>query len=46
VNFAVPVTILQSFLEENGVAYRTSPAGMAADATALTGYTFSLVCTR
>jgi S1-C subfamily serine protease len=45
VNFAVPVTVLQSFLEENGVAYKTAaapgPAGLAMPA-----YTFSVVCSR
>jgi S1-C subfamily serine protease len=43
VNFAVPVAVLQAFLEENGVAYRT--AGSAATPP-LTGVTFSLLCRR
>jgi S1-C subfamily serine protease len=47
INFAVPVTILQSFLDENGVTYKTAapapaPAGTAA---AMPGYTFAVVCT-
>lgn len=51
VNFAVPVTVLQSFLDENGVAYRTAPAaaaapGPAGSTTAMPGYTFSVVCSR
>jgi hypothetical protein len=45
VNFAVPVTILQAFLQENGVAYRTD-APPAPGAGGLTSYTFSLECTR
>ena len=46
VNFAVPVTILQSFLEENGVAYKTTaPASVAGPAAAMPGYTFAVVCT-
>ncbi|MDB5496788.1 MAG: hypothetical protein JWP28_819 [Phenylobacterium sp.] len=46
VNFAVPVTILQSFLEENGVAYKTAAAaGLAGPAAAMPGYTFAVVCT-
>lgn len=47
INFAVPVTVLQSFLEENGVAYRTAEAAGSANATeAMTGYTFSVMCSR
>jgi hypothetical protein len=51
VNFAIPVTVLASFLDENAVAYK--PAGAAAvgraslaaqPATAMTGYTFELYC--
>jgi hypothetical protein len=48
VNFAVPVTILQSFLEENGVAYKTAAAARAGSggaSAAMPGYTFNLVCT-
>jgi S1-C subfamily serine protease len=46
VNFAVPVTILQSFLEENGVAYKTaSAAGVTVPTAAMPGYTFAVVCT-
>ncbi len=45
VNFAVPVTILQSFLEENGVAYKTA-TGPQATTPAMPGYTFNLVCRR
>jgi S1-C subfamily serine protease len=47
VNFAVPVTVLQSFLEENGVAYKTAAApGTAGSTAAMPGYTFSVVCSR
>ena len=47
VNFAVPVTILQSFLEENAVTYRTSgPAPAPAGSAGLSNYTFSVVCSR
>jgi S1-C subfamily serine protease len=46
INFAVPVTILQSFLDENGVAYKTASAGMTAATAAMPGYTFAVVCTR
>jgi len=47
VNFAVPVTVLQAFLEENGVAYRSAPAsGVSASSPALTAVTFSLDCRR
>ena len=46
INFAVPVTILQSFLDENGVTYKTAtPAGVAGAAAAMPGYTFAVVCT-
>ena len=46
INFAVPVTILQSFLDENGVTYKTAtPAGGAGAAAAMPGYTFAVVCT-
>ncbi|MGZ3403336.1 MAG: S1C family serine protease [Phenylobacterium sp.] len=45
VNFAVPVTVLQSFLDENGVAYKAAE-GPAGPAAALTSYTFSIVCSR
>ena len=45
VNFAVPVTILQSFLEENGVAYKAAAsAGVVGATAAMPGYTFALVC--
>jgi hypothetical protein len=46
VNFAVPVTVLASFLDENGVAYRAAgaaPAGRAPPAP-MTAYTFELIC--
>ena len=47
INFAVPVSILQSFLDENGVAYKTAAAtGVAGATTAMPGYTFAVVCTR
>lgn len=42
VNFAVPVTVLHAFLEENGVAYGTASAKAAAPLTAVT---FNLLCT-
>ena len=43
VNFAVPVTILQSFLDENGIAYQTAAA--APNATiGMPGYTFQIIC--
>jgi S1-C subfamily serine protease len=46
INFAVPVTILQSFLDENGVTYKTAAPASAAGATAaMPGYTFAVVCT-
>jgi S1-C subfamily serine protease len=47
INFAVPVTVLASFLDENGVAYRAAGAAAAkggAPTTAMPGYTFELVC--
>jgi S1-C subfamily serine protease len=45
INFAVPVTVLQSFLDENGVAYKTSAgAAPASSAVAAPGYTFLLLC--
>ena len=50
VNFAVPAPILEAFLDENGVAYRTAappaPNAAGAGATAMTGYTFQVVCSR
>jgi S1-C subfamily serine protease len=47
INFAVPVSILQSFLDENGVAYKTAAGtGAAGATTAMPGYTFAVVCTR
>jgi S1-C subfamily serine protease len=46
INFAVPVPILQSFLEENGVTYKTAPtAGAVGGTTSMPGYTFEVVCT-
>lgn len=43
INFGVPVTVLQSFLDENGVAAPTKPPAQAGvDAMPL--YTFSLLC--
>lgn len=42
VNFAVPVTIAQSFLQENGVAAAKAPPHAGLDAMPL--YTFSLMC--
>lgn len=45
VNFAVPVTILQSFLDENGVGYAVAAAA-AGTTTEMPGYTFSLICVR
>ena len=46
INFAVPVTILQSFLDENGVTYKTAaPAGAPGATAAMPGYTFAVVCT-
>jgi S1-C subfamily serine protease len=48
INFAVPVTILESFLDENGVAYKTAASAGAVGATAtaaMPGYTFAVVCT-
>ena len=46
VNFAVPVTILQALLEENGVGYRTSTAtsAVAASAAGLPNFTFNVMC--
>lgn len=44
VNFAVPVTVLHAFLEENGVTYRT--AGATPPAAPLTAVTFSVLCRR
>lgn len=46
VNFAVPVTILQSFLDENGVSYRTSTATAPAPAapSMLPSFTFNVTC--
>jgi hypothetical protein len=46
VNFAVPVTVLASFLDENGVTYRAASAAPKgpAPAVGMTGYTFELVC--
>lgn len=49
INFAVPVTLLQAFLDENGVAYRTVGGAGAPNAPAaapLTSVTFSLICRR
>jgi S1-C subfamily serine protease len=47
VNFAVPVTVLQSFLDENAVKYRTSgPAPTPSGSAGLPNYTFSVVCLR
>jgi serine protease Do len=47
INFAVPAPVLESFLDENGVAYKTAaPAAGAAGATAMTGYTFQVICSR
>jgi len=41
------VTVVQSFLDENGVAYKTAAApGPAGSAVALPGYTFSVVGSR
>ena len=46
VNFAVPVTILQSLLDENGVNYRTSTATapVSTAVATLPNFTFNVTC--
>ncbi|MDZ4373212.1 MAG: S1C family serine protease, partial [Phenylobacterium sp.] len=43
VNFAVPSPILQAFLDENGLAYRSAPA-TPGPAVGLASVTFSITC--
>lgn len=44
VNFAAPVTILQAFLDENGIAYRVAPTAASAAPATLVNVTFPVVC--
>jgi S1-C subfamily serine protease len=45
VNFAVPISILQALLEENGISYKMANDRVGG-ASILTGFTFQVTCNR